>query len=466
VAYVHAGAAAHHHSLFRVDSAAAERIESCSKLGSRYDAGADQPDSVVPMTELGLWELRNGLATAAVDVPEQPPHARAFTAWVQHERLDQIPLLGILAREAAATAGPARHTTHVAVLGYAANLDAAFVTPFAEALDWLRQRQYFVAGRPRTFEIDGLGLFGTALGIGRLDDVARASARPWLEDLLKRSLSSRREPDWNESLIAAALGVVAGANDSASAAVDGVSDDLRTALAAKALMPATAASRATAWYIISGLRGSTDGMTRAATQLAALTYLLRKSSTLRIGSASVDDVAQVLTGIVRSMRRWTWDNGPRTLRSVAAHWEIENEYHVQNMVWAILAPIFPDLDDEEWLKSLGQHHPRADLAIPSLKIIVEVKFMRSGGRSAFTNVVQEVAADASTYLQEGSGYQHVVVFVWDDAARTEEHAELRQGLMRIRGVRDAIVLPRPSKMDRGQRPTPAKGDLAGCSTMS
>ena len=83
--------------------------------------------------------------------------------------------------------------------------------------------------------------------------------------------------------------------------------------------------------------------------------------------------------------------------------------------------------------------------------------MRSGGRSAFTNVVQEVAEDASTYLQEGSGYQYVIVFVWDDAARTEEHAELRQGLMRIRGVRDAIVLPRPSKMDRGQRPTPAEG---------
>jgi hypothetical protein len=216
-------------------------------------------------------------------------------------------------------------------------------------------------------------------------------------------------------------------------------------------MSTTAASRATAWSMISGLMGAVDGMTRAAAQLAALAYLLRDTSTLRFGSTSVEDVARVLAGVARSMRRWAWENNPRTSKLVAARWEIDNEYHVQDMLWAILAPIFPDLDDEEWLKSIGQHHPRADLAIPSLELIVEVKFMRAGGRSIFGSVIQEVAADASTYLQEGSGYRHIIAFVWDDAARTEEHAELRQGLMRIRGMHDAIVLSRPLKMDRGER---------------
>jgi hypothetical protein len=153
-------------------------------------------------------------------------------------------------------------------------------------------------------------------------------------------------------------------------------------------------------------------------------------------------------GVTRSMRRWSWDDVPRTRNSVAARWDIGNEYHVQDMLWAILAPIFPDLDDEEWLKSLGQHRPRADLAIPSLELIVEVKFLRPGGKSMFSDVIQEVATDASTYLQDGSDYRHIIAFVWDDAARTEEHAELRQGLLRIRGVFAAIVLPRPSKMKR------------------
>ena len=117
------------------------------------------------------------------------------------------------------------------------------------------------------------------------------------------------------------------------------------------------------------------------------------------------------------------------------------------MLWAVLAPVFPDLDDEEWLKSLGHHHPRADLAIPSLRVIIEVKFARRDGKS-FSDLIQEVAADASTYLQDGSGYTNIIAFIWDDAARTEEHAELHQGLLRIRGVIDAIVLPRPRKMDR------------------
>jgi hypothetical protein len=397
-----------------------------------------------------LLQLRESLAAVARDDPEQPPHARAFAAWIQQDSLEGTPLLKTLATQAAAVTGPARQTAHAAVLGYAAHLDASFVIPFVEALDWLRQRQYFVPGRPPTFEVDGLGLFGIAVGIVHLDNATRGPAQGWLEDLLRRSLGSRRPADWNESLIAAALGALAG-DTGALAAIEIVSDDLRTALAAKGLMSTTAASRATAWSMISGLMGAVDGMTRAAAQLAALAYLLRDTSTLRFGSTSVEDVARVLAGVARSMRRWAWENNPRTSKSVAARWEIDNEYHVQDMLWAILAPIFPDLDDEEWLKSLGQHHPRADLAIPSLELIVEVKFVRAGGRSIFGSVIQEVAADASTYLQEGSGYRHIIAFVWDDAARTEEHAELRQGLMRIRAMHDAIVLPRPLKMDRGER---------------
>jgi hypothetical protein len=402
------------------------------------------------MTELSLWELRKGLATAAADDPEQPPHARAFATWVQHDRLAQSPLLVTLAREAAMVDGPARMTAHAAVLGYAANLEPEFGVPFAESLNWLRQRQYFAAGRPATFEVDGLGLLGVAVGICRVEDSTQSSARMWLEEIVKRSLSLQGERDWNASLMAAALDI--GGSKPSVTAMDSVSDDLRTALAARHLMPTTAASRATAWDIISGLAGSADGMTRAAAQLASLVYMLRDASTLRFGSTSVDDVIRLLDGVTRSMRRWAWEDSPRSPRSAVARWAIDNEYHVQDMLWGILAPIFPDLDDEEWLKSLGQHHPRADLAIPSLELIIEVKFLRPGGKSVFTSVIQEIAADASTYLQEGSGYQRIVGFVWDDAARTEEHAELRQGLMRIRGVRDAIVLPRPSKMKRDVGP--------------
>jgi REase_DpnII-MboI len=259
------------------------------------------------------------------------------------------------------------------------------------------------------------------------------------------------EPDAGAGAVHTITGEAAGASDKVSA-------DLRAALGSKSLMQTTAAVRATAWDIISGVDSSDDGMTRAAAQGTALAYLLRDASNLRFGSVTVDDVARLLQGVARSLRYWAWDTEPRTTNSALAHWDVENEYHVQDMLGAILAPYFPDLDDEEWLKSLGQHHPRADFAIPSLNLIIEVKFLRQGSTSALSKLIQEVAADASTYLQEGSSYRNIIAFVWDDSASTEHHPELRQGLTRITGVHDAIILPRPAKMIRsGELAKPKSG---------
>jgi hypothetical protein len=406
------------------------------------------------MTGPSLMLLRQSLGEVAADDPGQPPHARAFAAWMQHDRMEQCPLLKQLAEDAAASIGAARQTAHVAVLGYAASMDVGFVARFTEALEWLLARQYFATGRPLTFEVDGLALFGTAVGVARLDPQEHVSVKSSVEELIRRTLQSNRPADWNESLIRAALSILTGS--SSPEIVDGVSADLRAALCSKTLMQTTAAVRASAWDIISGVDCLNDGMTRAAAQAAALAYLLRDASTLRFGSVTIDDVARLLQGVARSMRYWAWDTKPRTTNSALAHWDIENEYHVQDMLGVILAPYFPALDDEEWLKSLGQHHPRADFAIPSLNLIIEVKFLRQGTNWALSKLIQEVAADANTYLQEGSNYRNIIAFVWDDSARTEQHPELRQGLTRISGVHDAIILPRPAKMTRSGEPVKLK----------
>lgn len=404
------------------------------------------------MKDLSHWKLRKTLAAAAEDDPQQPPHARAFATWIQLESLGKAALLGALADEATEAQGATRETSHVAVLGYAASLDERFVTPFADGLAWLRARQYFVQGRPLTFEIDGLALLGVATGLSKLEAATSAAAVAWLDGVLAEAVSRSRKPDWNESLIQAALAVLRQPGGAWTGSV--IADDLVLALSAKGLASASEAVRANAWTIISSLIGEGDGMGRAATQLAALTTLLRDASTLRPGATSIADVARLLAGVARSMRRWAWDEKPLSKNSVAAHWDVDNEYHVQDMLWAILAPLFPDLDDEEWLKSLGQHHPRADLAIPSLELIIEVKYLRKGGKTVFVDMIKEVAADASTYLQKGSGYKHIIAFIWDDEARTEEHPELLQGLTRLRGVEDAIVISRPARMTRSDRKEP------------
>lgn len=405
---------------------------------------------MVSLTDLDHWSLRRTLARAAADDSSQPPQARGFAAWVQQDLPVELALLKALAGEAAGLADQ-RQSNLVALLGYATAVDASYAAGFADGVAWLQQRQYFIAGRTAGFEVNGLALFGVAIGLRATADTC-GEAIAWLKGLLTQSLQLHRPADWNEALIAAAAEMVGDRS-----AVGKIAADLRVALAARGVLVADPATRAEAWDLIAGLTGSDDGMSRAATQAAALGFLVGESSTLRTGTSSIADVANVLSGMNRSMRRWVWESKPRTPRSAIARWVVDNEYHVQDMLWVVLAPVFPDLDDEEWLKSLGQHHPRADLAIPSLRAIIEVKFARKDGKS-FSELIQEVAADASTYLQDGSGYASIIAFIWDDAARTEEHAELRQGLLRVRGVVDAIVLSRPQKMDRS--PPAASGNQA------
>ncbi|WP_332812945.1 hypothetical protein [Ramlibacter sp.] len=405
---------------------------------------------MVSLTDLDHWSLRRTLARAAADDSSQPPQARGFAAWVQQDLPVQLALLKALAGEAVCLADQ-RQSNIVALLGYATTVDASYASGFADGVAWLRQRQYFIAGRATGFEVNGLALLGVAIGLRATAD-AGGEAIAWLKGLLTQSLQQHRPADWNEALIAAAAEVLGDRS-----AVGKIAADLRVALGARGVLTAEPATRAEAWDLIAGLTGADDGMSRAATQAAALGFLVRESSTLRTGTSSISDVANVLSGLNRSMRRWVWESKPRTPRSALARWVVDNEYHVQDMLWVVLAPVFPDLDDEEWLKSLGQHHPRADLAIPSLRAIIEVKFARKDGKS-FSELIQEVAADASTYLQDGSGYASIIAFIWDDAARTEEHAELRQGLLRVRGVVDAIVLSRPQKMDRS--PPAASGNKA------
>lgn len=402
---------------------------------------------MVSLTDLDHWSLSRTLTKAAADDAAQPLHARAFAAWIRQDLPVQANLLKSLAAEA--LSATERRSSTVALLGYAASVDSVYAHGFAEGVAWLRERQYFVAGKVPAFEVNGLALLGVAIGLRAYIDTERDAAIAWLKSLLAKSLLQHRPADWNEALIAAAAEIL----DDCSA-TDRVTDDLRVALTGRGIMNVGQAARASAWSLIADLAGSDDGMSRAAAQAAALAVLVRDSSTLRTGSNAVSDVANALSGVARSMRRWVWETKARTPRSTIAHWVIDNEYHVQDMLWVILAPMFPDLDDEEWLKSLGQHHPRADLAIPSLRVIIEVKFARKDGKS-FSDLIQEVAADASTYLQDGSGYTSIIAFIWDDAARTEEHAELRQGLLRIRGVVDAVILPRPQKMNRSLLAAPA-----------
>jgi hypothetical protein len=121
----------------------------------------------------------------------------------------------------------------------------------------------------------------------------------------------------------------------------------------------------------------------------------REATLAPSGRATTADVVTLLKRVPAALQNWTWEDQARTRRrgAKAVKWHIDNEYHVQNLLWVVLSPVFPDLEDEEWFRSKGHKHPRCDLRIPSLRLIIEVKFLRAGTQRALADVIEQVSAD-------------------------------------------------------------------------
>jgi REase_DpnII-MboI len=221
--------------------------------------------------------------------------------------------------------------------------------------------------------------------------------------------------------------------------------EIRVALAELGIGSADEAACNAAWQRVVRFTATVDSLPEAAVMLIALEGLTQRSLPAQLGRLEPSDVVLALEGVERSLRRWPWEHAPRTPNSAVTRWNVENEYHVQDLLWAVLAPLFPDLNDEETLSPVGQKNPRTDLSIPSLRLVVEAKFMRASAR--FQDIIDEIASDATLYSADPR-WKSLVPFVWDDSRRSEEHAKLIAGLKKLPLVVDAVVVSRPGRMTR------------------
>jgi hypothetical protein len=85
-------------------------------------------------------------------------------------------------------------------------------------------------------------------------------------------------------------------------------------------------------------------------------------------------VSTMLRRFEAALRRWRWDN-ERTVKH-PIRWPITNEREVQDILWLMLRSVFDDVVDEDTLPRLGHSTYRADFGIPSLRLLVEVKYAR------------------------------------------------------------------------------------------
>ncbi len=189
---------------------------------------------------------------------------------------------------------------------------------------------------------------------------------------------------------------------------------------------------------------------RTAIWLTVIDALVREARAAP--SPTVPEVVQLLHNVQSALKRWPWKERSRR-GAIPSRWLIDDEADVQALLWAVLVPVYgADLVDEHYLPHWGQVQPRCDLGILSLKLIIEVKIVRTP--ADFRLVEEQVAGDTGLYFREPGRFDRMVVFIYDDCDRPqpERYAMLVTALTRRERVADVVIVRRPSMIpDRQAR---------------
>ena len=393
-----------------------------------------------------IGDLARCLALEASDYEALPIHVAAFCSYLiqrDNERLDAYSSLR----------GDDQSYPKIAAAGYALakrSFDDSVVGSFKAALEHLAGRTYFADGRTPRFEIDSIALLGVALG-AKATGISLARGG-WLDELLQRSSKMLEPRDWQSDLVAIARSVV----------------DPDCRISTKDSRVATAfVETATRGEVQAGwsemiARVGEDEPVQIALNRAVFDRCAAALAALPIAESGIAGLIANLEGLAQSMSHWTFETHTRVKGVPIEQWEIRHEYHVQNLLWTVLRPVYADLVDEEFLPKVGHKAPRYDLGVPSLETIIEVKFMRRAGPAACREITEEVAADCSLYLTPNTRYSTLIVFIWDECRQTEEYQTLKAGLEGLEGIQKVIILPRPSRMEVGRSGSrPNSGDGKG-----
>lgn len=159
---------------------------------------------------------------------------------------------------------------------------------------------------------------------------------------------------------------------------------------------------------------------------------------------TVDRVVGMLSRSQGALKRWVWEE--RQGRS--AQWLINEEAHVQAFLWAMLYPAIGDqLRDEQYLPGFGLKQPRYDFGIVNLRLIIEVKVIRS--ESDFKKVEEEITGDLGLYFSDPGRFNQLIAYIYDDsdAHHPERYESLRNALrLRDERVIDVVIVRRPGMM--------------------
>lgn len=168
----------------------------------------------------------------------------------------------------------------------------------------------------------------------------------------------------------------------------------------------------------------------------------------------LDQIVKILERTQGSFRRWPWEKKGTRKGVMPARWIIDKEAHVQSFLLSVLAPYFKDdLVDEKFLPNYGLREGRFDFGIVSLKLIVEVKVIRNFSEAKKLDA--EILDDCGIYFNEGSPFDKMIVYIYDDMDKQEpeKYPIIKDTLIRLSPrVKDVVLVRRPSIIpDRNNR---------------
>lgn len=404
-----------------------------------------------------ITDGRAALLRVARAEAAQNPLAAAFLGWLL--RSDEfLELAQTAATMAAAAKGAERSSRSVAVLGFASGiavLTPRFLADFASQLEWLVGRPNFATGgEPCGVVADPMNFAGVVVGAENvLSEQLRVTFDSWIAGVWKDAGALVQEGGWQRSLLEAS---------GRRSLINKERDPARSIIWFGAALHMRGWTKADERSVADVLKSAlvdfdkvSDGF-EAGLRLAAIDWAVQRAMDLDINALTLHDVSAVLRRVPTIFQRWTWEDKPRTAKAgaEARRWHIENEYHFQSLLYAVLKPLFPALDEEKYLPPTGTYQPRADLCILALELVVEVKFWYQG--KSVKDLTEEIAADLTLYLRPDSPYKKVIAAIWDDGTRTENQAELMRGLKGLSGLADVVVVNRPAFMDVRARSAPRK----------
>lgn len=297
-----------------------------------------------------------------------------------------------------------------------------------DGLRWLVDVALERVGVPAPVVTDGLAhlLFGIA-----------ARERSWLSvwhDQVLACSADTAQPVW-----------LAGGGRVARGQASPCAPELRIALASRGVVASTDSDANALLEAL--LRGALPhDAFHAQVLLAAVAWTRRAAPVVLPGRATVKGVAEMLRAVPRALQQWPWEDEATKAnkKTPGARWHIANEYHVQSLLWALLAPVFPDMKREAYAAPVGPIQPRVDLIIPSLRLAIEVKFARS--RSTLKGMVNEIGEDSAIYFTATEEFDQLLVFVWDNDRNQQDHDLIADGMRKLPHVVDAVIVPRPGHM--------------------